>query len=411
MFEIVEITLQGVAYAMFNMTFIFGVWLIYNINKKLNVLDYYRVVNKKPFLFIMSDIILQGLLVGIVSSLTLVLVGVPLYFNEMLLMIIPISLVLAIYRVRFICVTYSASILAMLSIMFNGQEVFGQVLFDVEVHVPSLVIMVGLLHLCEGLLVMLSAHKRAIPILSKKDDEVIMGHIIHKNWVIPLAVIALHIGVTTAGGVEMQEWWPLIKYSGYGTGIFYTLIPLIGMLSYSTIVYNETPKERARFSGITIVAFGMITIGLGALAVYLPGLEIVGVAGMYLIHEGLYFIEIKRESSKKPIYDKPEVGLRIMQIIDGGFASKVGMKQGDVIESINDEVVRDIGHLIRLIKIKRDDIYIETRSLKGIGKRYIVANNKELEHMGIRVIPDKPLMIHPFNELNKQGIFEFLKRK
>lgn len=411
MFEIIEITLQGVAYAMFNMTFIFGVWLIYNINKKLNVLDYYRTVNKKPFIFIMSDIILQGILVGIVGSLTLVLVGVPLYFDEMLLMIIPISLVLAIYRVRFICITYSAAILAVLSMIFNGQEFLGMTLFDVEVHVPSLIIMVGLLHLCEGVLVMISGHTRAVPILSKKDDKVIMGHILHKNWIIPLAVIALQVGTTTVGGVEMPDWWPLIKYTGYGASIFYTLIPLIGMLSYSTIVYNETPKQRARFSGLTIVGFGVITIVLGAVAVYIPIFTILGVAVMCLVHEGLYYLETKREAFKQPIYNKPEVGLRIMQIIEGGFAASVGMKQGDVIESINEEVVRDIGHLIKLIKIKREDICIETKSLNGVGKRYIVADHKELEHMGIRVIPDKPLMLHPFNELNKQGIFEFLKRK
>jgi len=410
MFEIVEVTLQGVGYAIFNMTFVFGIWLIYSINKKLNILDYYRTVKKKPFIFLMSDIILQGILVGVVVSLTLVLIGVPLFYNELLLMIIPISLVLSIYRVRLLCVTYSASILALLSIVFSGQEMFGMTLFEVEVHVPSLIILVGLLHLVEGLLVLLTAHKRAVPILSKKNDQVIMGHIMHKNWVLPLGIIVLQIGALTSGGVEMPTWWPLIKYTGYGTGIFYSLLPVIGMLSYSTIVYNETPKERSRFSGISLILFGVITITLGTIAVYIPSLQIVGVVAMYLIHEGLYHLEIKRESSKKPIYDKPKEGIRIMQIIEGGFAAKVGMKKGDIIERINDEVIRDIGHFIEVIKGKKEDVFIETKSIKGLEKRYIVENSKDLEHMGIRVIPEKPLMLHPFNQLNNQGMFEFLKR-
>lgn len=410
MFEIVEVTLQGVGYAMFNMTFVFGIWLIYNINKKLNILDYYRTVSKKPFIFLMSDIILQGILVGVVVSLTLVMIGVPLFYNELILMIIPISLVLSIYRVRFLCVTYSASILALLSIVFSGQEVFGMTLFNVEVHVPSLMILVGLLHLIEGVLVLLTAHKRAVPILSKKDDQVIMGHIMHKNWVLPLGLIVLQVGVLTSGGVEMPEWWPVIKYTGYGEAIFYSMLPAIGMLSYSTIVYNETPKERSRFSGFSLMAFGILTIVLGTVAVSVPILQIFGVVIMFLTHEGLYYLEIKRESSMSPIYGKPDEGVRIMQIIEGGFASKVGMKQGDIIEKINDEVIRDIGHFIELIKEKRDDVFIETKSVKGKEKRYIVENSDELEHMGIRVIPERPMMLHPFNQLNKQGIFEFLKR-
>ena len=410
MFDIVEVTLQGVGYAMFNMTFVFGIWLIYNINKKLNILDYYRTVNKKPFIFLMSDVILQGILVGVVVSLTLVMIGVPLFYNELILMIIPISLVLSIYRVRFLCVTYSASILALLSILFNGQEVFGMTLFNVEIHVPSLIILVGLLHLIEGLLVMLTAHKRAVPVLSKKDDQVIMGHIMHKNWVLPLGLIVLQVGALTTGGVEMPTWWPVIKYTGYGEAIFYSMLPAIGMLSYSTIVYNETPKERSRFSGLSLMSFGIIAILIGTISVSLPIFQIIGVVLMFLIHEGLYYLEIRRESTKSPVYGKPKDGVRIMQIIEGGFASKVGMKKGDIIEKINDDVIRDIGHFIELIKQDREAVSIETKSVKGQEKRYIVENSAELEHMGIRVIPEKPMMLHPFNQLNKQGIFEFLKR-
>jgi len=410
MFDIIAVTLEGVGYAMFNMTFIFGVWLVYSINKKLNILDNYRTVSRKPIIFLLSDVILQGVVVGAVTSLTLVIIGIPLYYNELLLMIIPISLALSIYRIRFLCITYSATVLAVISLVFSGQNIFGFQMYTVELHIPSLIILVGLLHLIEGVLVYTSGHIRAVPVLSKKDDKVVMGHILHKNWVIPLGLLVLQIGIMTAGGVEMPDWWPVIKYSGHGEDIIYQLLPVIGMLSYSSIVYNETPKERSRFSGINLIGFGALTVFVGTIAVNSIFLQVIGIATMVLIHEGLYYLEDKRERSKSPIYIVPEQGVRIMQITEGGFAQKVGMRQGDVIERINDVVINDIQHFVELIKARKEAVFIETKSLAGIEKRYIVEDSEDLEHMGIRIIPEKPLIVYPFYQFANQGIFEFLKR-
>lgn len=410
MFEAVGITLQGVGYAIFNLTFVFGIWLLFNVNRKLNILDYYRSVSRKPFLFLMSDIILQGILVGVVTSLVLVVVGIPLYFNDILLMIIPISLVLSIYRVRLLCVTYSASVLALISLVFNGQTLYDMVLPSVELHVPSIVILVGLLHLIEGLFILLTAHSRAVPVLSKRDDKIIMGHIMHKSWVLPLSVLVLQIGLVSSGGTDMPSWWPLITYSGYDTNMFYTLFPMIGMLSYSTIVYNETPKERTRFSGISIILFGIITLCVGVLSIGSFVLQFVGIVLMIFIHEGMYHLEQIREKKMSPIYSVPDNGVRIMQILEGGYASKLGMKKGDIIEKINHVQIQNIGHFISLIKEKQEQILIETTSLKGLQQEYKIKDIKELEHIGIRLLPEKPLMLYPYNQFGKLGIFEFIKR-
>jgi C-terminal processing protease CtpA/Prc len=99
-----------------------------------------------------------------------------------------------------------------------------------------------------------------------------------------------------------------------------------------------------------------------------------------------------------------------MQIMEGGFASRVGMEQGEIIEQIDDVVVQDISHFMSLIKESGKKVQIKSKSLSGKEKKYMIENTAEIEQMGIRVIPEKPLMLYPYNQFTNLGIFEFLKR-
>ncbi len=410
MFEVIEVTLRGVGYAVFSITFLFGIWLLYMINRKLNILDYYRTVKKKPYLYLVSDIILQSIFTGILISIVLVFIGVPLYYNEMLLFIMPISLMLSMYRVRFICITYSLALLSIFALIFNGQQVFGLITPNVELHIPSVLIMVGLIHFIEGLFVFFDGDKRAIPIISKKEDKIIMGHIIHKMWILPLSIIVLQVGATASAGIQMPTWWPIIEYTGYGENVFFSLLPLIGFMSYSTIVYGETPKERSKFSGLLLMSFGIVTILIGRFAVDNILIEIIGVLFMLLLHELIHLMERNRENNKKPIYEQPSKGVRIMQVLEGGYAEHLGMKKGSIIEKVDDVVVENIFHYVKLIGNRKEKSRVTIINMLGETKEYEIHDGKHLEHMGIRVVPDKPLFLYPYDKFSYIGLFDFIKK-
>lgn len=410
MLEVIKVTLQGVGYSIFNLSFIFGVWLIYVIIRKLNTLDFYRSVPKKPYMYLISDILLQGIIAGIVVSLVMVVVGIPLYFNGMYLMIIPLALILSIYRLRFVCISYPMAVLAFLSLIFNGQQVFGLTLPSVEIHIPSAMILVGLLHLIEGLLVFFDGAKRAVPIISKVDDKVVMGHIIQKVWIIPLSIIVLQLGNAGAGGIQMPEWWPAMSYTGYGQAIFFSLFPFLGFAGYSTLVYSETPKSRARFSGALIAVFGVILITVGRMSLNIWLLQVIGAFLMVGLHEGIYYIEKAREKTKAALYTVPEEGVRIMQVLEGGYAQHLGIKKGDIIEVIGQDKINNITQFARLIKSKKDHVNITVVDIHGKEHQHMVMDSRHLEHLGIRILPEKPLFLYPYNQFGYMGMMEFIKK-
>jgi hypothetical protein len=410
MIEAIAITMQGVGYAAFNSVFFMGLGFIYMLNKRLSVLDFYRTRSFKPFVFKLADIILEGILIGLMTSVVLVIIGVPLYFNEILLLLTPLALILGIFRIRMMCITYAAAVFSLISLAFNEREILGINFPNLELHVPSLFILVGLLHLIEGALILLTAERTAVPIISSKENKIIMGHIIQKNWLVPLSILVIQLGVIATGGVEMPSWWPLIVFKTENP-FYYTLLPLVGFLSYSTITYSDTPRKRSTISGLSIMLFGSCIIGVGIISQQSIILQYMGCILMFVLHEGVYLFERYRENHQQPIYTLPQTGIRIMQIIEGGLGDKLGMQKGDVIEKINDIVIKDIQHFIHLIKEAKDQVVIATKTLAGKNINYNVNEIERLDQFGIRVIPEKPLIIYPYNELNDIGLFDFIRRK
>jgi hypothetical protein len=411
MFEMFKVAIRGVSYGMFNYIFLFAAWLVFILVRRLVRMDYYQMSRKKPLLYMVSDIVVQGVIVGILMTLTIVMIGVPLQINDLFLFLVPISMVLSIIKIRFLCISYSAGLLGLVALFCNGQNLLGIKLPEITLHIPSLIIIVAILHMMEGLLVLWTGDRTAVPFLTRKNNQVVMGHVIQKAWPIPLAFLVIELTNHIAGGtIETPSWWPLIQYTGEYTELIYTLLPTVGIISYSTITYNETPAKRSTYSGFSILAYGMILAAIGTLAVSNTWLQIPGVMMMAGLHELIHLWEVYREKRQEPIYNIPKEGIRIMHVIEGGFADKLGLKPGDVIERFNGTVIKDVQHFIQLVKSAGENIILGTKSLHGEKKDLSIDSAKELEKIGIRIIPDKPLIVFPFNFLENAGILSFLRR-
>ncbi|MBN2221773.1 MAG: hypothetical protein JW708_06140, partial [Vallitaleaceae bacterium] len=214
MMELVKMMVVAIGYAVLSISFLFGACFLFVITKRTKRIDFYRQMNQKSTIFKLADILLQGILAGTVITSILIFVGIPLYFNLAFIMLIPLSILLSMIRIRYLCIAYSASILGLTSLLFQGQQFLGYELPNFELHIPSLVIFVGLLHVCEGILVFVFGEKEAIPIVSRKGEQILGGHILHMTWLIPLGLLLMQIGGGSSEGVQMPSWWPYLNYEG-----------------------------------------------------------------------------------------------------------------------------------------------------------------------------------------------------
>ncbi len=399
MLDLVRITLESVGYSIFNIVFLFGVWVVFLINRRLNRIDIYRIIKKKSMINLMADILVQSILVGSFVSFLVVFIGIPLYFNEFLLFLIPISLLLSMVRIRFLDLSYGVALICFLSLIMDGQT-----------HIASLILLVGIISLIKGLLILLTKEQSVIPVLSRKDNQIILGHIIHKSWILPIGLLILQIGELATQGIQMPTWWPMIQYS-HDQNIFYTMFPFVAFMNHNSISYTQTLQKHQKQSGSMNIIFGALLLLIGVLAVENLYIQIMGTLIMVVFPEGMHHAKVRKEKKQPPIYTHPENGLRIMEVIQGGIADEIGMELGEVIEKVNDTFVQDIKHFLRMVKEAEGEIIIESRTIAGRLMRYEIHKSKDLTRMGVRFIPEKPLIVYSMEGYNQIGLFDFLKGK
>lgn len=411
--EIIHLTVIAISKAVYNYWYLIVVVLVYFLAKKIRNTNIYNMEYAKSPMAALIEAVLQGIVVGMVGSLLLVILGLPIQLSYYMFFILPISLVLAMINIRYICLSYSATILGVLALTFNGQTISGLTFPDIDINIPGLMALVGVLHLMESVLIYFVGANDCMPIVSKKDGKIVQGHILQKYWPIPIAVLFMTSGVASGDVIQMPTWWPLIKSPQLLVGIFYLgLMPFVGVLGYSTVTFSEEPERRAKKTGLMLFAYSIFMIGFAIIVKDNLVLSIIGLILMAVIHESILLAEQHFEITNTPLYTLPSQGIRIMHVIQGGPAEKAGMKRGNIIKKINDFEILNAQHFKEVMEKKFTFLWIETENFKRDIKTYeIKAYPAGLESLGIKILPENPRVLFKYENLKKIGIVDLLRSR
>lgn len=413
MLSIIHLTLVSVAQAIFNFSFIVATLIVYMLIKKFNNANIYNMEYSKGNVTSLVEAILQGIIVGTVGSLIMVFIGLPINLTAYLIFLLPISMALSLINIRYICFSYSASIMGLLALILKGQTVFGVKLPHVDINISGLLALVGILHLMEAILIYFVGADNPIPIISKKDNKIIMGHIIQKYWPIPIAILVMTNNVARGDVVQMPRWWPLLKeVSNPLKPYFYGIMPIIGALGYGSLSFAEEPEKRTKNTAVLLFAYSILLIILSIIMKNNLYLKLIGIISMAAIHEGIIIIEQYIEDKGKPIYTIPSKGIRIMHIIEGGIAEKIGLKKGDVIKKINDIEVENINGYKQIINDKHTFMWIEIENIRGeVHTIEYKAYPQGINSLGIKLMPENPRILFRYDNVRKVGMIHLIKNK
>ncbi|PKM51321.1 MAG: hypothetical protein CVV02_06875 [Firmicutes bacterium HGW-Firmicutes-7] len=411
--EIIHITLIAISKSVYNYWFLIVVWTVYFLIKKIYSTNIYNVEDAKSPIGSLVESMLQGILVGIIGSLMIILTGLPINSTVYIIYLLPISLVLSLIQVRYICISYSAAVMGLLALILNGQTMFGIVLPNVDINVAGLIALVGVLHLMESLLIYFVGAHDCMPIICKKEGKIIQGHILQKYWPIPLAILFATAGEASGNVIQMPDWWPLLKPSQLMLNtLYFGLMPFVGILGYSTVTFSEQPEKRAKKTGIMLFLYSMLIISIAVLAKENWVLMVIGLVLMAVLHEAIMLLEQRYEKRNKPIYTLPDRGIRIMHVIQGGIAEKVGMKKGQIIKKINDLEVINTQHFKELMDNKWTFMWIETENLnQELRTHEIKAYPAGLDSLGIKILPETPRILFKYESLKKVGVLDLIRHK
>lgn len=184
-------------------------------------------IDERQYQLHMAKNMLVGILIGVFIS------GVMQYYNLQMeltydvLVLIPIAIVLLLIGPKWGCFSY---VLTAAYILQGILELLGIQSYSLEYE--KLLVLVGTLHLIEGLLVIVNGDKYSIQVPLYEESKLKVGYVLRQIWLVPLFFI-----------------------------IEGTVIPTYTLLAYGDL--TTKPKQQKYITGILIFIYGIVVVGMG----------------------------------------------------------------------------------------------------------------------------------------------------
>jgi hypothetical protein len=255
-------------------------------------------------------------------------------------------IVLALFRLRYICLAYAAGALGIVQAVVSGtvseKGLQGLALDAFQIlngiNVPGLLFLAGLLHIAEGLLVRMQGAKTATPLfLEGKRGRPVGAFALSGVWPVPLLWL-----VPAAGGFELP-WTPLFGIGGDTSS--WTLMAFPVLIGFSDRTETYWPEQKAASSGYALMIYGVVLAGLAAGGAFWSPLAVVASVAAFALHEGLLLFSRSRERGRLPLYVQDGSGVRVLAVLPGTPAAEMGLMAGELIRKVNGAATRNVVEL------------------------------------------------------------------
>jgi hypothetical protein len=256
-----------------------------------------------------------------------------------------------------------------------------------QLHVPSLLVVVAILHFLEAMLLRFQGNRLASPTLVEgKRGRLVGGYQLQSFWPIPLFLL-----MPVAGGTLDLPWTPLFTtgldtVASSGSWGFIALPVILGFTGFTQ---SRLPADKIRRSSSMLVFYACIIFLAAVLSYYWSFFIIVSSLLTILLHEALMFYSEWEESHQSPLFIHNEQGLKILGVLPGSSAAELGLQSGEIIHKVNLVAVRTKQELHKAMRINPAFCRMEIINLAGHSKfvsRAIYAGDHH--ELGILLAPD-----------------------
>lgn len=382
--------------------------ILYRQNKKTTIMQKMIIGDSfnSAFELTISQIVI-GIFAGAAASVLLAFLGVAFQEDSAVYLIFLISIFFMLLKPRFICFAYSGAVLGFLSLfleliskVYAGIKInlFGNTVdlgtVDLlKIDIGALMTLIAVLHFIEAFLVILDGKRGAIPVFTNRNDKIIGGFALRRNWVLP---VALFLIVTNSNMLEYTEniatpnWWPILKASPLLTmakGAAVSLFAYFGIIGYSTVTFTKNKEEKVFSSGIALLIYSTLLFGAAQFARFGYMYKLFLVIFAPAAHELMLNIQRILEVNGKPKYVSNSDGIMVLEVAPNSPAYEMGIKSGDLLVEVNN---RKIIHEQDILTAAKESFnYISFKLKRGLGKLEEVSYNKmsKEKRLGIVFVP------------------------
>lgn len=338
-----------------------------------------------------------GVLGGIIGSLILNLCGVVFNENCRIEILFLTSIILMAIKPSFVCFSYSASVLGIISIIL---KVIGMIIPEADytyvfnLDILYMMIFVGVMHVVEGILVFLDGHRGAFPILIKKENEILGGYSLKRYWVLPLAIMIIGNMQSLYGDYlsiplsEIPAYWSAFKSLdsiNILKAAFLSIFSFYAVLGYSSVTYTRTKREKAAVSGIYIFSYGILLVIAAQLVRFGISGEIFVVIFAPVAHEVMFKLQRDNEMKRQPKFVSDKNGLVVLEIGNDSRMKEFNIGVNSKIISVNNQYIECEKDIYAILKKNLHKAVIKIRDCDGVIKEINYVHNKS--RLGVLLVP------------------------
>ncbi|MBD0384140.1 PDZ domain-containing protein [Paenibacillus sedimenti] len=354
--------------------------------------------------------VLWGWIGGLSASVVMLFVGVTVQADAVILLW-AITVVLLIVRVRFLCLAYAVGILGIAHAVVGWlpnvsglQEAVPVLDIVVNADIPSLLVIVAILHLLEGLLVGFQGSRMASPLfLEGKRGKIIGGYQLQGFWPVPLFLL-----VPLAGGSTQGIPWGTLLGANLASG--WTLLAFPAMIGFTELTVSKLPRKQTQMSSRLLYLYGLILFGTAIAAHFWSPLIIVAAVLSIGLHEALIGYNRWIESKERPFFVHSQQGLMVLAVVPGSPAEDLGIQAGELIHKVNGHKVSTKTDLHAAMQLNAAFCKLEVLNHQG-EVRFLQRAIFSGEHhqLGIILAPDQQALYYV--EHRPLHLFSFLRGK
>ena len=292
-----------------------------------------------------------GSAIGILLSAGIILknYGEPVSWELVILLLM--SLILGFIDKKLTCLAYVTALVYLMDTILVGFKLKAMYF---TLPYEKLILIVGALHMLEGLLTYLFGARENQCIINYKRNQITGGYQAYRKWYIPLFLFTIK-------------------------GVY---VPLLCVLIYTDETYTMKPEVKAKKSGQCIGVYGSIILLVGLLVCFRKMPLVLAMMIMPMAHELLFVINDWMERGPY-MYSLPKKGVRVIEI-NKEQKQRNPIKRGDVILKVNGKDILDEETYEKQLLEKRIVMMLE--DLEG-NKKILSFDKEEYEKLEIIILP------------------------
>lgn len=338
--------------------------------------------------------ILIGILGGVIASLLLSFLGVTFENRSLIDIILTVSVFSIVYKNRFIKIPYIAPVLGVIGVLLNSNAEYLGNGFSFSINLTSIIALIGVFSIVEGILTMIDGDKGYLPIFTQKDGELVGGFSFRRFWALPvclLVVLGTNSGLSIINEVkDFPQWLPFFYGEKALTIMSITALGTIaayGVTSYESSTFTQSKRRKTLSSGLFNIVYGILVIILAYLLRENLVFTIILIVLVPLLYELRLNIERKLEVMREPLYFSNNEEICILDVLPNSIAYTKGLRSGDKIMKVNGETPKNEKEVFMAIKKNFYGVDLEIRKNNGTIEKHIITGEDRGKLFGVVLVP------------------------